>query len=381
MLGNTMVIVAPDDAAADSLRQRVAAEGCRVLSDDLSTGGTRPTCILVVEHDPRQRQLLERALLTPGRPMLQVVFAADVADACRQIAADRFACVVLRHRLRDGLGVDVLDEMEESLLTTPVVAISDVDDPQVATSYFRRGCVEFIAPWDVFEPDALRRRVTEATSRFHRRAMATIIDRGQLSRGIIDSQEHLIALARTDRLLGICNRAVFDDAHADLHRQARERGEAYALVMIDLDRFKSFNDCFGHAAGDECLRTVASCIAGAARHGDLVARYGGEEIVVLLRQACPADAALEAERLRAAVESLALPHEANDHHGRVTVSMGVATFDGAGDLDAAAVLRRADEALYRAKRGGRNRVELASAIAAVDPGATGGLAASDSVHS
>jgi diguanylate cyclase (GGDEF)-like protein len=359
MTGRTFVVVARDADGAGALHRRLVSEGCTVMPGDDRASGARPARLLAVEHDPRQRQLLERAMLTPGRPLLEVAFADSVEEACRLIQAERFACVVLRHRLRDGLGVDVLDAMDDALLTTPVVALSDVDDPVVAVSYWRRGCTEFIAPWDVFEPDSLRRRITEAMSRFHRRALATIIDRGHLGRGIIDSQEDLIALARTDRLLGICNRAVFDDMHADYHERARGGQAAYALAMIDLDRFKAFNDRFGHAAGDECLRAVATALAAEMREGDLIARYGGEELAVLLTEADPGAALARAEALRARVESLALPHAVTEHAGRVTVSIGLAWCDGHERVEAAAILRRADEALYRAKRCGRNRIETA----------------------
>jgi diguanylate cyclase (GGDEF)-like protein len=131
-------------------------------------------------------------------------------------------------------------------------------------------------------------------------------------------------------------------------------------MMIDVDRFKFYNDCYGHQQGDQCLRDVATAVAGSARRpGDMAARYGGEEFVTLLPGASAADAARIAEDLRAAIEAIGREHAANPPDRVVTASIGVATMapvpDAAGhrpeDLVAAA-----DAALYRAKNAGRNQV-------------------------
>lgn len=173
-------------------------------------------------------------------------------------------------------------------------------------------------------------------------------------------RERLDALTRVDALTQLANRRHFDDAlHAEWNR-ARRGGGALALLLVDIDHFKAFNDGLGHPAGDACLREVARTLAACAnRGGDVVARYGGEEFAAILPGAEPADALRVGERMRAAVDALALASPAPA--GRVTVSVGVATTAHPDAADAASFLQAADAALYAAKRAGRNRVAVAGA--------------------
>ncbi len=167
-------------------------------------------------------------------------------------------------------------------------------------------------------------------------------------------REELERQAWHDSLTGaLTRRAFFEVAERTRHRCVRS-GDSYALVMLDLDHFKEWNDRHGHQAGDRFLEAVAGALRLALRPGDVVGRYGGEEFVVLLPGAPLDGAARAAERLRGAVARL----EAGPRPGdRGTASLGVAASRAAGEaLDA--VLKRADEALYRAKDAGRDRVEL-----------------------
>ncbi|MDA8251531.1 MAG: GGDEF domain-containing protein [Rhodospirillales bacterium] len=172
----------------------------------------------------------------------------------------------------------------------------------------------------------------------------------------------LQALATTDGLTGVANRRGFDAAlEAEWLRATRDRGEM-ALLLADIDHFKSFNDRFGHQAGDDCLRRIARSLQTALRRpGDFVARYGGEEFAVLLPDTDPFGAIDIAERLRLAVLALDLPHPTGPE-GRLTISVGAAALhpgdgsaSGPGELVA-----RADRELYRAKQSGRNRVRCAA---------------------
>jgi diguanylate cyclase (GGDEF)-like protein len=178
-----------------------------------------------------------------------------------------------------------------------------------------------------------------------------------------ESNAKLEALSTTDSLTGIGNRRSFDAALNSEWRRARRTGESLALAMLDVDHFKAYNDRYGHQAGDQALRTVAELIAAHARRtSDVVARYGGEEFAVLAPN-IDADAALRVAREGCAeLERRALPH-AESPFGHVTISLGVAVVvPGAGaDADAgmAALIERADQALYRAKQSGRNRALLA----------------------
>ncbi|MUI15955.1 diguanylate cyclase [Massilia dura] len=167
-------------------------------------------------------------------------------------------------------------------------------------------------------------------------------------------------LARTDALTGLDNRRHFDERMAAETARAAREGTCVSLVLVDIDFFKRYNDMHGHTAGDDCLRIVAAALGSAAhRPADMAARYGGEEFAILL-PGTDGDGALQvAESARAAVRSLALPHEANTA-GIVTISAGVASFFPDDADEARALIEAADGALYRAKEAGRNRVEAAS---------------------
>jgi diguanylate cyclase (GGDEF)-like protein len=131
------------------------------------------------------------------------------------------------------------------------------------------------------------------------------------------------------------------------------------MMLLDLDHFKAFNDQYGHQAGDECLRKIASVVSKFGRRpGDLAARYGGEELLILLSPTDAAFAEQTAEEIRAAIQALALPHPGNKACGGVvTASIGVATFEAkALPDDPQALIAKSDELLYEAKRLGRNQV-------------------------
>ena len=174
----------------------------------------------------------------------------------------------------------------------------------------------------------------------------------------------LSELALRDGLTGLINRRGFDEGLKQEWLHHSREAKPLSLLLVDVDRFKQFNDQYGHQAGDDCLRTVASAVNHAVRRPtDKVARYGGEEIAVILPNTSMAGAVLVAEHVRAAVETLHIPHRANSGcGGSVTVSIGVATASAEAERTphmAAALLAAADGALYRAKDAGRNRVEIA----------------------
>jgi diguanylate cyclase (GGDEF)-like protein len=170
-------------------------------------------------------------------------------------------------------------------------------------------------------------------------------------------------LAGEDGLTGLANRRAFDDALAGEYWRAKREKKNLALVMIDVDWFKAFNDRYGHLAGDDCLWRVAGVLSSALqRPGDLAARYGGEEFAALLPDTDEDGAARVAERIRAAVAGLAIKHDAGARNF-VTISAGVA---GLNEIErqseAEALVRAADQALYCAKRDGRDAVVRASRL-------------------
>ena len=173
------------------------------------------------------------------------------------------------------------------------------------------------------------------------------------------ANHELILTGRTDALTGLLNRRGFAEAAQEMLTEARQTGTMVSVMMVDIDRFKSINDTYGHAAGDLAINSVALVMLGKTRQTNALARMGGEEFALILRSSTLDAAAVAAERLREAVESYAL-NMGKDKTGpmlKVTVSIGVAALQPT-DTSLFQTLTRADKALYQAKTAGRNRVEI-----------------------
>ena len=193
-----------------------------------------------------------------------------------------------------------------------------------------------------------------------RRAEGLEVLVAQRTHQLSEANAQLAELSVTDPLTGLANRRALE-AHVEGEwRRLARAGGSVAFVMLDVDHFKAYNDSLGHLAGDECLVRVAAALRRLAkRPGDLVARYGGEEFACLLVGLERDHTPPHAERLRAAIEDLALPHPASAVSRYVTVSLGVSWAEPAPADDWRIALAAADAALYRAKQNGRNRVEMA----------------------
>ena len=172
------------------------------------------------------------------------------------------------------------------------------------------------------------------------------------------ANHNLEKIAREDGLTGIANHRRFVEFADHCWRIAIREQKPIALLMVDVDHFKAFNDIYGHQAGDHCLRRVARELEVVARRPlDLAARYGGEEFAVLLYGTNLSDALDLAEASRRGVERLHLPHSGSVDWNVVTISIGVASVTPQVDTDITLLINLADKALYRAKRNGRNRFE------------------------
>jgi diguanylate cyclase (GGDEF)-like protein len=169
--------------------------------------------------------------------------------------------------------------------------------------------------------------------------------------------QELERLAHQDGLTHLANRRHFDETLAREWERLRREGRSMAVLFIDVDCFKPYNDTYGHAAGDECLTAIAGVLQLAARRpGDLAARYGGEEFVVILPGTELAGAREVAERILADVDKLRIPHAASQVAGHVTISLGLAVRVPQAGEAVQGLLEAADKAVYAAKRGGRHRV-------------------------
>ena len=202
--------------------------------------------------------------------------------------------------------------------------------------------------------------LAKANSRLEERVAQRTRELACANDDLQQANTRLEAFSRTDGLLQIANRAHFNDRLEQVCADAVQQQKPVGLLMIDVDFFKRYNDSYGHQAGDACLQAVAKAVQQATRRStDVVARYGGEELVVILPDADALYTAVVAERVVAAVAALELEHQASDAAPHVTVSAG-ATSQMLQSADAAAALvASADAALYRAKGAGRNRWVMA----------------------
>lgn len=193
----------------------------------------------------------------------------------------------------------------------------------------------------------------------------------RLSAELVTKNWQLEALTLQDALTDLANRRCFDETLDTEWARAVRTGQQLALLLFDVDHFKEYNDQYGHQAGDECLKSIAGILqTGARRVSDLAARYGGEEFVIIAADTDAASALYLAETMRKRIEALAIPHEQTPL-GHVSISVGVAVMAPNGRLEAANLLRTADEALYRAKDAGRNRVELIAPSVRTSPQRSG----------
>jgi diguanylate cyclase (GGDEF)-like protein/PAS domain S-box-containing protein len=183
---------------------------------------------------------------------------------------------------------------------------------------------------------------------------------------LADANLALQALAHRDGLTGLANRRCFDIQLAEEFRRARRQELPLALALLDVDDFKMFNDRYGHVAGDDCLCRISRAIEGVLRRpGDLAARYGGEEIAVLLPATDEVGATAIAGQMREAVAALGIEH-LGSVHGIATVSAGISALASSDDCDLPAdLVAAADRALYQAKLAGRNKVRVAPMLRAV----------------
>ncbi|MFV3130415.1 diguanylate cyclase domain-containing protein [Niveispirillum sp. KHB5.9] len=298
--------------------------------------------ILIVDDDVATIRVLAQVVQSQG----DVVFATGGADALAAARAERPDLVLLDAEMEgmDGFQTCAALRTLPGMGDVPILFVTSHRGVEAEVRALAAGAVDFITK--PFHP-----HIVEARVRTH----LTLKQR----------TDALLRMATLDGLTGIANRRALDTGLAhELRRLTQPGASPLSLVLADVDHFKRYNDFYGHQAGDDCLRAVAGALAGSVRRaGDLAARFGGEEFAILLPGADADAARTVAEKLRRTVVSLALPHAARPDADLVTISAGAATLPPSpgGDVDALLVslVAAADQALYRAKADGRNRVAVA----------------------
>jgi diguanylate cyclase (GGDEF)-like protein len=313
----------------------------------LSSNGAPPV-LLVVDDQPANVHALYQLFAQDHQ-----VLMATRGELAIKLCHDRQPDLVLLDVVMPGMdGYEVCARLKADPTTRdiPVIFVTADQDEQAETRGLDAGAVDFISK--PINPRVVRARVrTHLTLKRH--------------------ADRLQSLAFIDGLTGIHNRRGLDATLSNEARRAARTGMSLTVMMIDVDHFKRFNDRYGHQSGDDCLRQLASALAGVLRRpADLLARYGGEEFAAVLPETDLAAACTLAETMVRSVRALRIAHAGSDVDQVVTVSVGVATLQRGDKASPQQLLEGADRQLYLAKAGGRGRV--CAALLSVEPPLAGG---------
>jgi diguanylate cyclase (GGDEF)-like protein len=307
--------------------------------------------ILIADDEPTSRLIIHMALEDLGHECRIVTDGAQAWEAFRSTRPD----VVISDWAMPGMtGIQLCRNIRTDALggSTYFIMITAHGARDQIVEGMRAGADDYLVK--PLDPDDLEVRLIAA-------ARVTALHR-QLARQRTDLEGLNSALSvrsLRDPLTGLGNRRALDEDLALLEARVSRYGQRYCIALLDVDHFKSYNDTYGHQAGDDVLQAVAAQLKGHARAGDGVYRYGGEEFLCIFPEQSLATAAIAAERMRSGLEALAIAH-VGSAVGVLTVSAGLAMLDRGQTRSVGEVLKEADRALYRAKHLGRNHVEHAA---------------------
>lgn len=293
--------------------------------------------ILLVDDSPTNLRLLGE-ILSPDYDILVAASGKIALEIVQDVELPDLILLDVNMPEMDGYATCQLLKEGNNTRNIPIIFITAVEGSEAETKGFELGAVDYITkPYST--PVVLARVRTHLALKKH--------------------TELLENLAFLDGLTSIANRRQFDQQLEKEWRRMMRQAASLAVLLVDIDHFKKFNDQYGHGAGDECLRLVAQTIADVTkRPGDLTARYGGEEFAVILPDTDEAGALAVAKSMHLVVDKLMLPHAASPVADHVTVSIGVASDVPQRQGNLQDLINAADQALYRAKTMGRNQVSV-----------------------
>ncbi|MEZ5396075.1 MAG: diguanylate cyclase [Bryobacterales bacterium] len=312
--------------------------------------------VLIVEDDPSAAGLVQRILRRLGH---ESDIATDAAQGWQMLEEGAYRIVVSDWMMPGEDGLSLCRRIRASSLPfyVYVMILTGRSQHRDLLEALSAGADDFLVK--PVDPDELRVRllVAERIVGLEARLRAANDALRQYARDLDER-------AKIDELMQIGNRAAFEARLREVHAQARADGRSFAVVMCDVDRFKSYNDSLGHQRGDQILRETAKAVAKGVRSSDLAFRYGGEEIVLLLPDLDTAGAAKVAERVRNQVRSIRFELQGADAPFHITISCGVASYPAHAreTCDCLGPVEWADHALYEAKRLGRDRVVRADML-------------------
>ncbi len=319
--------------------------------------------VLLVDDQAMIGEAVRRALSSES--VIDFHFCADPKQAVA-VALQIKPTVILQDLIMPGMdGLNLLTSYraEPALRDVPIIVLSTKEEAAVKSAAFSAGANDYL----VKLPDSVE---LIARVRYHSRSYLAMQQRDEAYRALRESQQQLLEtnlvlqrLTNADGLTGLSNRRHFDESMEMEWRRAQREQSTLSLLMIDVDYFKSFNDRYGHVAGDDALRRVAETIRDCcSRSSDLGARYGGEEFAMVLPGTSPGGVRLLAEKVRRAVEALCIPHDEPTPGSCLSISIGVASLVPKQGGSSLQLVELADQGLYLAKKNGRNQIGVAEVL-------------------
>ena len=294
----------------------------------------QPINVLLVESEPEDLEGLRKSFAEMPGVQIELEWVSELATALQRLSAGGIDAVLLNPSLPDSDGIVSFERTNAFAPDVPIIVISDLDDAELAISTVRGGAQDFLER-DEATPPVLARSIRYAIER-HRLLSA------------------LRGLSLIDEVTNLYNRGGFADLGEQYVKLARRSDQAITLVHVDIDRFKTINDSLGHHVGDRALRKVAEILRVTFRRSDLIARLGGDDFAVLALEATGEDAKALVERLRRQVSD---SNETSKEPYQLSISVGMARYDGEGRATLEDLLDQADKAMREEKAEKRRAVE------------------------
>jgi diguanylate cyclase (GGDEF)-like protein len=308
---------------------------------NIASDQSQPPLVLMVDDDPAMRMHLRVRLEREGYQIAEAKDGREGLALCREKHPD---IILLDAMMPDIDGFEFCAHVQTlpNGQYIPILMITGLDDRTSVDRAFAAGAADYITKpvhWAV-----LRQRLRR------------LIQQAQLQMKLEEANRELQRLASMDGLTKLANRRRFDEyLQQEWQRMQREQ-LPLSLILCDIDYFKPYNDTYGHQAGDRCLQQVAQTLQKTVRRpADLIARYGGEELAIILPNTQPSGAAHIAQTVCTAIKNLAIPHASSTVHSCITISAGAAGIIPPFDLSVEDLIAAADRALYQAKAAGRDR--------------------------
>ena len=291
--------------------------------------------VLLIEDNDVDAELTQDLLSEWSMEEFQITRAKTLAEGFSFLSRERFDAVLLDLSLPDTFGLPTVRQVHAMNPTVPVVVLSGVTDQSLALQAVQQGAQDYLVKGQG-HPELLARAIRYAIER--KRA-----------------EEHLTYLAQYDHLTGLVNRSLFRDRLVQGMARSKRMHQPIGLMLLDLDRFKTVNDTFGHDMGDELLKAVTERLKVCVREVDTVARMGGDEFTIILEGvASEQNILVVAKRI---TESIAAPFEIKGHHLSIGISIGITIYPH-DDHPIDELLKHADTAMYRAKQQGGSGFHL-----------------------